>query len=73
MYGEVIESPALNVDRNAIVTVDGEVVDTRVKPVFGFLINQKVVLLQRATRKAATIYSFLPKELKHNKCWPFRL
>ena len=31
LYGEVIDSPALNVDRNAIVTVDGEVVDTRVK------------------------------------------
>ena len=31
LYGEVIDSPALNVDRNAIVTVDGEVIDTRVK------------------------------------------
>lgn len=31
LYGEVIDSPALNVDRNAIVTVDGEVVEYKGK------------------------------------------
>ena len=28
LYGKIIDSPALNVDKNSIITVDGEVVDT---------------------------------------------
>ena len=66
LYGEVIDSPALNVDRNAIVTVDGEVVDTRVKTRVWIFNKPKNCLVTKSDPKNRdTIYSFLPKELKN--------
>ena len=66
LYGEVIDSPALNVDRNAIVTVDGEVVDTRVKTSVWIFNKPKSCLVTKSDPKGRdTIYSFLPKELKN--------
>lgn len=67
LYGEVIDSPALNVDRNAIVTVDGEVVDTRVKTRVWIFNKPKNCLVTKSDPKNRdTIYSFLPKELKNS-------
>ena len=56
----------LNVDRNAIVTVDGEVVDTRVKTSVWIFNKPKNCLVTKSDPKGRdTIYNFLPKELKN--------
>ena len=51
LYGEVIDSPALNVDRNAIVTVDGEVVDTRVKTSVWIFNKPKIFIFKKMDPK----------------------
>ena len=63
LHGEVVDSPALNVDRNAIVTVDGEVVDTRLKTSVWIFNKPKRCLVTKSDPKGRdTIYNFLPKE-----------
>ena len=65
LNGKIIESPALNIDKNTVIEIDGKVIDTNIRTqVWIFHKPRGCLVTKKDPQERATIYNFLPKQLQ---------
>ena len=66
LNGKIIESPAIYIDKNAIIEIDGKIIETNIRTQVWIFNKPKGCLVTRKDpQKRATIYDFLPKHLQN--------
>ncbi len=68
LNGKTIESPAINIDKNSIIEIDGKIIETNIRTqVWIFNKPKGCLVTKKDPQERATIYNFLPKQLQNTK------